>query len=100
MPPASAPNRLATAARWPFGIGITAWTYLWRITPMHRREATGSWDEDAPPPLPDGVERDGIQAPGDGAGPLLHRHYRARIAEAQLGPETLMRRLSADPNQV
>src|SRR3954454_16558075 len=100
MPHPSSPNRLATAARWPFGIGVTAWTYVWRVTPMHRREGTGSWARDGAPPLPPDVERERIQGPADGAGPLLHRHYRARISKARLGPEDLMARLSADPNQV
>src|SRR4051812_15473317 len=72
MPHPSSPNRLATAARWPFGIGVTAWTYVWRVTPMHRREGTGSWARDGAPPLPPDVERERIHGPADGAGPLLH----------------------------
>ena len=38
--------------------------------------------------------------PEDGAGPLLHRHYRARIRGARLGAEALIGRLGADPDRV
>ena len=93
-------RRLATAARWPAGVALTAWTYMWRTTPMHRREAPGSRQEDGPQPLPTGVERDAIQEPADGAGPLLHRHYRARILDGRMDATELMGRLSADPNRV
>ena len=94
------PSRLLTSARWPAGVLATAWAYTWRTTPLHRRERTGSWDEDGPHPLPPGVERAGVQAPGEGAGPLLHRRYRARILDAGLNAEQLIARLGADPNRV
>jgi len=93
-------SRLVTSARWPVGILATAWAYTWRTTPLHRREARGSSEADAAPPLPAGVERAGVQTPEDGAGPLLHRRYRARILDAQLTAPELMARLGADPNQV
>ena len=92
--------RLITSARWPLGILATAWAYTWRTTPLHRREMRGSWDADAPPALPSGVAPDGVQTPAHGAGPLLHRRYRARILDAELGAETLIARLGADPNRV
>ena len=96
----TAPRRLATAARWPAGIALTSWTYMWRTTPMHRREERGSWEDDAPPALAGAVEREELQEPGDGAGPLLHRRYHGRIRDGGLAPEALMARLSADPNVV
>jgi hypothetical protein len=92
--------RLLTAALWPLGIASTSWTYLWRVTPLHRREQAGTWKEDAPHPLPPGVPTAGIQTPEDGAGPLLHRHYRARIRDARLGAEPLIAELGSDPNRV
>jgi hypothetical protein len=96
----SGPRLLLTAVRWPLGLALTAWAYMWRTTPMHRRELSGTAEHDAPPPLPGAVARDGVQRPPDGAGPLLHRRYRARIRGARMGAEELMAELSADPNRV
>jgi hypothetical protein len=96
----TAPRRLLTAARWPVGVLATSWSYLWRTTPLHRRELDGTWDADAPPPIPAGVDRDGIQGLADGAGTLLHRRYRARILGAGLTAAELILRLGADPNRV
>lgn len=97
-PPLS--RRLIALAMWPAGIALTSWSYLWRTTPMHRREGSGSLPDDAPPPLPAGVEVDEVQQPGDGAGPLLHRVYLARVREAQVAPEELIARVAENPNLV
>src|SRR3954470_23970051 len=80
-------RRLATAARWPVGVGLTSWSYMWRTTPMHRSEAAGAPGEDEPPELPDGVSRDEVQPAADGAGPLFHRRYAAVVREPRLSPE-------------
>ena len=100
MPVQPLPNRLLTTARWPVGVAATSWAYIWRTTPMHRRELEGSLDRDGPPPLPDGVSLDGVQRPEHGAGPLLRRRYRARIRDTATGPTDLMSRLTGDPDQV
>jgi uncharacterized protein (UPF0548 family) len=92
-------RRLATATRWPVGVGLTSWRYLWRTTPLYRSEEEGSWPEDAPPPLPDGVSHDEIQRLGDGAGPLFHRRYVAVISGARLDPEALVAELARDPDR-
>src|SRR3954466_5410445 len=68
-------RRLTTAARWPLGIALTSWSYMWRTTPMHRREEDGAPGEDNALPLPDAVDRDEIQGADDGVGPLFHRRY-------------------------
>jgi hypothetical protein len=94
------PQRLLLAARWPVGIVATGWTYMWRTTPMHRREVAGDWEEDRPPELAPAIGRDGLQEPSDGAGALLHRHYRTRIVAPRMSAEALMARLSADPDGV
>jgi uncharacterized protein (UPF0548 family) len=91
-------RRLATAARWPVGICLTSWRYMWRTTPMHRREVRGSPSVDSPPPLPSGLDTSEIQGPADGAGPLFHRRYGVRIRDAELSPEELMDRFTRDPN--
>ena len=92
-------RRLTTAARWPVGVALTSWRYLWRTTPLHRDEAEGSWPEDAPPPLPDGVDRDDVQWLGDGAGPHFHRHYSVRIEGTDVTPEELAERVMRNPDR-
>ena len=89
---------VAIAARWPLGLALTSWRYLWRTTPLYRAEEPGSWANDAPPPLPHGITDDGAQRVVHGAGPLFHRRYRADISGASLAPEELMARLQADPD--
>jgi uncharacterized protein DUF1990 len=92
-------RRLTTATRWPVGVTLTSWRYLWRTTPLYRIEEEGSWADDAPPPLPDGVSHEEVQRVGDGAGPLFHRRYVAVIRDAELGAEALVSRLASDPDQ-
>ena len=67
---------------------------------MHRRELEGRLEEDAPPPLPARTDEDELQPPPEGAGPLLHRRYRARIADANVSAAELMADISADPGRV
>jgi hypothetical protein len=93
-------RRLATAARWPVGIALTSWSYMWRTTPMHRREEIGAVDDDRPPPLPAGVSAEEVQYPGDGAGPLFHRRYAITVREPRLSPEDLIARVAGDLNRV
>jgi uncharacterized protein DUF1990 len=93
-------RRLGTASRWPVGIALTSWRYMWRITPLHRTEEAGEPAADGPPQLPEGIRRDDVQHPAAGAGPLFHRVYRARIRDARLGPRELVARITADLNRV
>ncbi|HSC49185.1 MAG TPA: hypothetical protein VLD16_02890 [Gaiellaceae bacterium] len=93
-------RRAATAAAWPVGLALTSWNYMWRTTPMHRREEAGSAADDAPPPLPDDAAREELQCPDDGVGPLFHRTYRARIRDAALSAEQLLAAIRADPDTV
>jgi hypothetical protein len=94
------PRRLATAARWPPGVALTSWAYIWRTTVLHRRELPGTTEQDGPPPWPQRTDLSGVQEPGDGAGALLHRTYRSRIRDSALGAAALMARIQADPNVV
>lgn len=89
-------RRLTTATRWPVGVVLTSWRYMWRTTPLYRHEERGSWDEDAPPSLPDSVSHEDLQRVGHGAGPLFRRRYTALIADSELSPEGLMKRLTDD----
>jgi hypothetical protein len=73
---------------------------MWRTTPLHRSEAAGALPGDGPPAFPERVAADEVQSPSAGAGPLFHRVYRARIREAQMGPEDLLERITTDLDQV
>jgi uncharacterized protein (UPF0548 family) len=99
MPQQTLPRRLATAARWPLGVSLTSWRYMWRTTPLYRSEEEGSWSDDSPPPIPEGVSRSDLQGPDDGAGPLYHRRYVAVIRDARLSPTELVESLAADPDR-
>ncbi len=91
---------LASTLTWPLGMAITSWVYLWRTTPVYRRELEGSLEHDLPPEIPLGVATGGVQRVGDGSGPLFHRIYTGRVRDPQTGVEELMRQIKADPNLV
>ena len=92
--------RLRTAARFPLGIGLTFWRYLWRLTPIDRWDYAVPAGSDRAPALPPGTEREDVQRVSEGAGPMLHRLYRARIADAGLTPEQLVAAIAADLDAV
>ena len=100
----SVPRR-STAARyvlttllWPLGIGLTSWQYMWRTTPLHRREELGTLEADSPPPLPPEVSTERLQPAERGVGDLFHRRYRARFVDTRLSARPLMASLVEDPN--
>jgi uncharacterized protein DUF1990 len=97
----AATRRWLTAASWPVGIGLTSWDYLWRTTPMRRREVPGSPPGVLPELLtyPPGVTQDEVQGCADGAGLLFHRCYRTRIRETAMSAEELMEKVQSDPNR-
>jgi uncharacterized protein (UPF0548 family) len=91
-------RRITTALGWPVGVSLTSWRYLWRIAPMRRAELPGTLPEDAPPPLPSGIELADLQPPQGGVGPLFHRRYRVRIADSERTPQELIATVSGDLN--
>jgi hypothetical protein len=93
-------RRLSTAARWPLGVALTSWHYMWRTTPIHRTERLSRADDPSPPELPSHIERKEIQTIDAGAGPLFHRLYRIRIQDANCSAEKLMQQIGGDPNVV
>ncbi|MEA2207466.1 MAG: hypothetical protein QOE77_4242, partial [Blastocatellia bacterium] len=100
MPPRpSFRRRWTTAARWPVGVGLASWRYLWRVSAVHRREMPGSLPADGAPALP-GAGLEEVQTPEDGVGPLVHRIYRTRIVGSVMTPETLMGRIKEDLDRV
>jgi hypothetical protein len=90
-------TRLGIVLRWPIGLVLITWRYMWRVTPVYRRDEEGG-PGDLPPPIPDGVDRDDIQGLADGVGPLLHRRYAVRVIDSRIGPEQAVAQLAADPN--
>ena len=92
-------RRAGTVARWPVGMGLAFWRYLWRTMPLHRSDEEGSPDRDLPPPLPDEFAPDRLQRLEDGSGPLFRRHYWVRIVGAKRSPEELMGELLREPNR-
>jgi uncharacterized protein (UPF0548 family) len=87
---------ISTAARWPVGVGLTSWRYVWRTTPIRRREYEGTPDQDCPPPLPEAADTRELQGPEQGVGPLLRRRYTARIRDATLSAGELMAAMQRD----
>ena len=88
-------RRAAAAVRWPLGIGLTAWRYMWRTTPMHRQEeAARSTDA---PTVPHHLQDD-AQLHEQGVGPLYHRRYRVTISDGRLSSTDVMEHVQADPN--
>jgi Domain of unknown function (DUF1990) len=84
--------------RWPLGLALVSWRYMWRTTPVHRSETDGG-AADRPAPVPEAVADDDLQRVEDGVGPLLRRRYSVRIAGASLLPEQVIGRFSGDPNR-
>ncbi len=85
---------------WPVGVAVVSWQYMWRTTPLHRSEETGSRED-----LPDAAEegsrpRDNRQPASVGVGPLLHRTYSVDIADSDMDPAVLIDRVAARLNQI
>ena len=91
---------LATATRWPVGVALTSWRYLWRTTPLHRRELPGQLPQDAEPETDPWLTDEDLQRLGDGHGTAFHRSYGVRIRCTRTTPEELIRRIARDLNAV
>lgn len=93
-------SRWLTALTWPIGVTLTSWDYMWRSTPLHRRElAEPPASRHLPPGFPTGVDDREVLAVQDGRGPLFHRLYRTRIRDASLNAPSLMLELKRDVNR-
>jgi len=93
-------RRLATAARWPLGVGLTSWRYMWRTTPMHRQEIEGSLPQDEPAPLSMSLDPSDVQTLQHGVGPLFHRLYRVHIRDSSMPAGQLMDCVCENPDRV
>jgi hypothetical protein len=92
-------RRAGTVARWPLGMGLASWRYMWRTSPLHRVDEDGTPEEDLPPPLPDHLDDGCVQGVRDGFGPLYRRRYGVRIEGSSLTAEQLMAKIAAKPNR-
>jgi uncharacterized protein (UPF0548 family) len=99
--PHKRPQAWFTAARWPIGIALTSWDYMWRTTPMRRHEAQAALPADLAAKLeyPSAVTEKDVQGQEYGHGPLFHRTYRTRMRNSQLSAEQLMTAVKRDLNK-
>jgi uncharacterized protein (UPF0548 family) len=91
--------RLRTVLRWPAGIALVSWRYMWRTVPLHRSEERGTAAD-----LPDlaydtSAFADRHQPLDAGVGPVLHRSYAVRIAGSAMTPASLISLVSSRLNQ-
>jgi Domain of unknown function (DUF1990) len=95
-------SRWLITLSWPIGIALTSWDYMWRTTPMRRRESLAAVPASLPEILsyPAELSHEQVQGAEDGSGPLFHRSYRTRVRNTEMSPEQLMEKVKADPNSV
>lgn len=97
MTTTSGRDRLGIVLRWPLGIALVSWRYMWRTTPLHRSEEAGG-REDLPDAAADAAQ-DGVQPLEAGVGPMLHRTYSVRIMGSDMKPPALIDLVAARLNQ-
>jgi hypothetical protein len=83
-------------ARWLLGTVLVTWRYLWETTPLHRGGECRGDETDLPPPLPPEAVDSRVQLARDGYGPLFHRLFRVRIADADVDPDRLLEWICCD----
>jgi Domain of unknown function (DUF1990) len=91
----SLPARLGIVLRWPVGLALVSWRYMWRTTPLHRSEEPGGRG-DLPQPEGGTEHADERQDLDDGVGPMLHRSYSVRIRGSSLTPAELVDAVAAN----
>ncbi|MBA8824170.1 hypothetical protein FHX42_001499 [Saccharopolyspora lacisalsi] len=86
---------LGELLRWSPGVALATVRYFLHALPIHRVD---EHEVVVVPELPEHCGP-GIQAPQEGSGPVFHRRYGVRIHSSQMGPERLIERVRADPNE-
>lgn len=92
-------RRAGALARFPLGVLVVSWQYLWRVTALHRTETPGD-ESDLPPELPPELEDERSKPLADGAGPLFHRRFTVRIEGSPMTPVELTHAVMANLNRV
>jgi uncharacterized protein (UPF0548 family) len=93
-------SRMGIVLRWPVGLAIVSWRYMWRTIPLHRSEEQGTRAEDLPGDAFDAAGfADRLQPLAAGVGPMLHRTYGVRIVGSGMTPAALMDLVSGRLNQ-
>ncbi len=91
-------RRIGIIARWPLGIALVSWRYMWRIVPVHRVEAEGDRD-DLPEPVPAAHCDDRLGPLEEGVGPMLHRRYRVVIDGGTARARAVIAAFGREPNR-
>lgn len=91
-------RELGIIARWPLGIALVSWRYMWRIVPVHRAGGDGG-DGDLPDPVPAEYRDDRLGPVEDGVGPMLHRRYCVVIEGAEACARDLIGAFGNEPNR-
>lgn len=95
MPKQPRLSLVGLVSRWLVGMGLISWRYLWSTTPLHRTEVREDTPQ-LPPPLPSDFSPDGLQPWESGVGPMYHRLFRVRIADAQKDAAAVMQTVIGD----
>ncbi|GAA2882753.1 DUF1990 domain-containing protein [Streptomyces mexicanus] len=90
------PRAAAVLTRWLLGTALVTWRYLWETTPLHRGGECRGDETDLPPQLPHEAVDSRVQLAQDGCGPLFHRLFRVRIADADVDPSRLIEWVCCD----
>ncbi|WP_328317724.1 DUF1990 family protein [Streptomyces sp. NBC_00388] len=95
---ASRRRRIGVLLRFPAGMAITSWNYLWRVCALHRSESAGD-SSDLPPAVPAALVDRRSKRLTDGVGPMLHRRFSVLIEGSGASPQELMGAVMADLNR-
>jgi hypothetical protein len=88
-------GRLRLAARWVFGMGVMAWSYLREPVPIRRHEERGD-DGDLPPAVPEALLDARSQPAESGHGPLFRRRFWTYVDDPRLPARDVMDRVARD----
>lgn len=91
-------RRVGTLLRFPAGVLLVSWQYMWRVTALHRTEAEGD-RSDLPPALPPDLVDGLTQSLDDGVGPMFHRLFSVRVEGTGASAEEVMEAVAADLNR-
>src|SRR4029079_18101629 len=89
---------LGIVARWPLGIALVSWRYLWRGGGADRADQEGDAG-DLPDPVPVEYQDDQLLRVEDGVGPMLHRRYRVLADGGSARARDLIAAFGGEPNR-